>query len=310
MLPINPGSVQILLCLALALAGLLMTLVGWRARLLLVLPVIALPVFALWRLPPGGQYTSLAIMVIIGGAASAVIIGAALGMMLRATGLGRRWALRFGLMIAAGLAGVELYRQYVPPACRETLLAVKTAGQTLHIPPEMAPRLERQGKIRRFGSLERKGDFAALCRASRNGTRAVEQDRVWVSPAASATRLDTACSTSAPPAWCRAYRPGPYRHMKRVLVANDSAPAFPPAYWAPGGSPDIVRQGDLTGGSLCLRSRETSCYVWVPFGKGARATVSTDNLNPVFRDMPVDQARQMAAEALASTLRMLQTAPD
>lgn len=96
--------------------------------------------------------------------------------------------------------------------------------------------------------------------------------------------------------------------MGTILIALDTDPAIPSPYWKEGGTPKRDRQGDLTQGSVCLTpdaERKTECSVWRPFGEGARLTIRTNNQDPIFVDMPVDEAREMIRRARDITLAII-----
>ncbi len=101
----------------------------------------------------------------------------------------------------------------------------------------------------------------------------------------------------------------PYRHIGKILIAPESEPSFPMPYWREGGALEKERTGDLVEGSVCLLPDKddpvTQCWMWQPFGSGYRISVSTNNLDPEFTAMPIEDARDMILKVRDMTLEII-----
>lgn len=308
MFPINPSTSFFLLLIGVFLTSALALRFGWRWRLPLLAVAIGVPAAFLWSDPPTGEYAELGYVVLVIPTAVTLFVGAFCGSIAR---FAKVAPTRFasGTVILAGvLSGLLLWDQFVPSACLSTPLHVKISNSDLFIPAEMQPVIEISNSKYLFGFSDRKSGTAQLCWWGRNGTRAVEADSVWITPAASYDEMMTTCKGGEPPAWCSAYAPDPFRHIGKFLIGPESELPFPPYYWDEGGSLKKDKQGNLTEGTLCLLPEEgsvTQCWVWSPFGQGSRLTVSTLNTDKIFTDMPVEKARDMIAKARVMTLAII-----
>lgn len=300
MFPIDEPTLHILLLIGIFLSSALAMCFSWNWRVLLLFVAVCPPVALLWPDPPTGQYAGLKYILVIGASSAAMVIGVVVGSLLRRFAIAH-WVLG---AIAAVAAIFVLWHQYVPNACLGSPLPVRIAGVDLFIPPEMRARLEAGESVSTFGAMDRKSDYARLCRESRNGARAIEVDTIWLWPASTHAAMTTACSGSAPPAWCRSYSPDPYRHIGRVLIAPASHLGFPRDYWNSGSS-KYDKQGDLAEGSICLMSSVTQCWIWGPFGDDSRLIVSTSNLDKIFANMSVEEARDMIVKTREMTVSII-----
>ncbi len=310
MLPITPPTVFYLVLIGVALFSALAVAPQLRSqwRISWSLLATSLPAGLLLFDPPTGQYAGLGYLFVIVPSLVAALIGAICGGIMRfVTSEPSRSAAVLGIS-ASVLAGAVLWGQYVPSSCQERGLEVRIAGTTLRVPPEMQPRVENGDKISFFGWIDRKYSYARLCRMSQNGTRALDMDTVWITPATSHDEMTAACERDEPPAWCNGYLSEPYRRMVKVIIEPFSTPIEPTPYWPDGGSLKTDRQGDLTQGSICLLPNDdivTQCWTWAPFGDGSRLTVSTNNGDKIFAGMPVEQAREMVTKARDITLAII-----
>ncbi len=301
MFPLNSSTLFLLVLSGVLAATALAFRSRWPWRIPLLLLAIALPAGWLWRVSPAGEYAGLGYIIVIGASFCMMVFGAVWGgIMRRARCISPFMSAALPVIAFVSAAGFILWQQYIPRACLGKPLPVRIAGQILILPPELRPRLETGDSTGFFGRIERKADYAGFCRASRNGTRAIDVDVVWITPAANDKALTSACNANAPPAWCSGYAPDPYRHMGKIIIEPGSRLPLPLTYWKGGGSLRTERQGDLARGSVCLlpdTGRRTECWVWHPFGAGYRLTVSTSNLDPLFAGMPAEEARGMAERA-------------
>lgn len=298
--PLNPSTVFQLVLIGVALSAALAVQCGWRWRITLVFIMVALPAAFLWSEAPTGQYAGLAYLIVLGGAAIALVVGVIFGRALRIATIGTMFTFAVIFFVAASAAGLQLYRQHVPESCSGSPIHVRIAGKNLRIPPEMRPRLKNGDDIGHFGSVDRKSDFARFCRISENGTRPIDMDIVGLTPASSHSAMTATCSGDEPPNWCSIYSPEPYRFIGNILIAPEAEPGFHLPYWKEGGSLKKDRQGDLNFGSVCLlpnADSPTQCWAWQPFGEGSRLTISTNNLDRTFDGMPIEQAREMIRQA-------------
>lgn len=309
MFPLNPSTLFQLVLIGVVLSSALALRFGWRWRLPFLLLAIVLPIGLLWSDPPTGQYAGLAYIFVVGPSLVMLIFGAVLGSAVRFVRIAPLMSVAVMFISAGAFAGFVLWHQYVPSTCLETPIQVRIAGKTLHIPPELRPRLENGDSINHFGRTDRKSNYARLCRMSRNGARVIEMDTVWITPAANHEVMTAACKGNEPPSWCGGYSPDPYRRIGKILIAPEADPAFPLPYWRKGGSLKKDRQGDLIQGSVCLLPRadgRTECWIWRPFGDGSRLTISTNNLDQAFNDMPIEEAREMIRQAREMTLAIIE----
>ncbi len=309
MLPLNSPTVLFFALAGVALISALAFRFDWRVRAALILASLALPIGFLRLYPMTGEYAGLGYLIVILYHIAAFALGAGWGSVMRLVQASLLTSVAVPVIIAASFMGHGLWAQYVPNSCIENDLSVLIAEEILQLPPELRPRLESGSTVSFFGWLDGKSDFSKLCKLSRNGKRAIEMDVIRITPASNHTALTSLCKSDDKPEWCSHYSSNPYRHIGKVLFASKDTLGFPKPYWKEGGSLKKERTGDLNKGSVCLLPDEgvrTQCWVWQPFGKGARLTVSTNNLDPVFVDMPVDEARSMALQTLKTTLSIVQ----
>ncbi len=288
MFPVDELTFHILLLIGIFLSSALAMCFSWNWRIPLLFVAIGLPVALLWSDPLTGQYAGLTYILVIGASLATMVLGVVVGSLLRRFAIAH-WVLG---AIAAVAAVFVLWHQHVPNACLGAPLPVRIGGVDLIIPPEMRPRLEAGERVITFGSMDQKSSYAQLCRESRNGARPIEVDTIWLWPASTHTAMTRTCNGSTPPAWCETYSPDPYKHIRRILIAPASQPGFPRDYWK-SGSPNYDKQGDLIEGSICLMASVTECWIWGPFGHDSRLIVSTSNLDKIFTNMSVDDAREM-----------------
>lgn len=308
MFPLNSPTVFHLVLIGVVLSSALALQFGWRWRIPLVLLGIALPAGFLWSAPPIGEYAGLAYIIVAGASVGAFILGLVLGGAMRLVLPQALTSVAVLVFATAAFTGFELRQQYVPSACLKTPLQVRIAGTVLSLPPELRPRLENGKSIGHFGRSNRKSDFARFCRMSKNGTRVIDMDTVWITPASNHKVMTPACNVNEPPIWCNGYSSDPYRHIGKFLISSDAKPVIPLPYWREGGSLKTDRQGDLTQGSVCLLPDvdiRTQCWIWQPFGDGSRLTISTSNLDQTFDDMPIEEARKMIRQAREITLAII-----
>lgn len=308
MFPLDPRTVFNLILIGVALSSALVPQFGWRWRIPLLMLAIALPTGLLWSDPPSGQYAGLAYLAVGGASIVTLAIGVVLGGVMRLAPILHLRSLAVLVAAAGASAGFVLWHQYLPNTCLETPLQVRIAGKILHLPSELQSRLENIDDVAHFCRIDRKSDFARFCRIGGNGERVIDMDTVWITPASNYEDMTSACDVDEPPNWCSGYSSDPYRHIGKILIAPQTDPAFPLSYWQEGGSLEKDRQGDLTQGSVCLlpdADIRTQCWTWQPFGEGARLTVSTNNLNRIFDDMPIEDAREMLRQARDITLNII-----
>ena len=309
MFPIGSQAVFYLMLIGVALSSALALRFGWRWRIPLLLIAIALPTGFLWADPPTGQYAGLGYLFLGGAFIVALALGAGWGGVLRMVGIAPLASVVVFAVAAGATASFALWHQYVPSACLDTSLKVRISRRTLHLPPELRPRLERGNQIGHFGRIDRKSDFARFCRISRNGEQVIDVDTVWITPASNHESISSSCGVDEPPGWCGSYSAEPYRRIGKVLIAPKTDPAFPLPYWREGGSLKKDREGDLTQGSVCLLPNpdiRTQCWTWQPFGEDSRLTVSTNNLDRAFDDMPIEDAREIIRQARDITLSIIE----
>lgn len=308
MFPLNDPTIFSLVLAGVPLLSAWAFRFGWKVRIPLLIAALALPAGYLWSISPKGQYAGLGYILTIVPSLALLILGAGWGSVMRLARVSLTISILIPVILAGAFAGHVLWRQNVPSACLGKSLQVRVADETLTLPPELHPRLEKGRSISFFGSLDRKSGYARMCRASKNGAQEIDMDVVWITPISNYQRLTSVCEAVDVPDWCDGYSPYPYRHIGKVLIAPDTDPSFPMPYWREGGSLRKERQGDLTEGSVCLLSEDgsaTQCWVWQPFGNGSRLTVSTSNLDPAFVGMPVQQARDMTRQALGIVLSII-----
>ena len=309
MFPLNPSTILHLVLIGVVLSSALALRFGWRWRFPLLLLAIALPAALLFSDSPTGQYAVFRYIFVVTPSVVMLLFGAVLGSVVRYTRIAPLTSVVVLFFAAGAFVSFALWRQYVPSACLEKPLQVRIAGKTLHLPPEMRPRLENGFSIVYFGRTDKKSDYARLCRMSRNGARAVEMDTVWITPAANHEFMTATCKGNEPPAWCGSYTPVPYRHIEKILIASEATPYFPLPFWREGGSLKKERQGNLVQGSVCLLPEDTGpvthCWVWRPFGKGFRLTISSNNLDKAFIQMPAEEARELIRKARDMTLAIV-----
>lgn len=308
MLPLNDPTIFSLVLAGVALLSAVAFRFGWKVRAPLLLMALALPAVFLWSISPTGDHAGLGYVITIVPSIALLIVGAGWGSVMRLARVSLSISILIPVIVTSAYAGRALWNQYVPNACLGKPLQVRVAGETLSLPPELRPRLEKGRNISFFGRLDRKSGYSRICRVSRNGAQEIDMDVVWINPRSNYPRLTSACEADEAPDWCGVYSPYPYRHIGKVIIAPDTELDFPSAYWREGGSLRKVRQGDLTEGSVCLLFEDggaTQCWVWQPFGNGSRLTVSTSNLDPAFVGMPVQQARDMTRQALGIVLSII-----
>lgn len=309
MFPFNPETIFQLVLIGVALSSALAFRFGWRWRIPLLLVAIALPTGFLWSGPPTGQYAGLGYLLVGGISIIVLVFGAGWGGIMRLVGIAPLTSIVVTTVATTSTVSFALWYQYVPSACLDASLQVRIAGKSLHLPPELRPRLAKGNNIGHFGRIDRKSDFARFCRMSRNGARAIDMDTVLINPASNHRFMTSACNVDDPPDWCSNYSSDPYRYTGMVHIAPETEPAFPLPYWQEGGSIEKDRKGDLTQGSVCLlpdADIRTQCWTWQPFGEGARLTVSTNNLDRAFDDMPIEDAREMIRLARDITLNIIE----
>lgn len=309
MLPLNSPTVLFIAIASVALISALAFRFDWRVRAALILASLAPPLVFLWLYPMTGDHAGLGYLIVILYYIAAFALGAGWGSVMRLVQASQLTSVAVPVIVAASFVGHALWAQYVLNSCVENDLSVLIAEEVLQLPPELRPSLESGSAVDFFGRLDRKSDFSKICKLSRNGKRAIEMDVVWITPASNHATLTSLCKSDDKPEWCSHYSSYPYRHIGKVLFASEDTPGFSKPYWKEGGSLKKERTGDLNKGSVCLLPDDgvrTQCWVWQPFGKGARLTVSTNNLDPIFVDMPVDEARNMVLQALNTTLSIVQ----
>lgn len=309
MFPLNSPTVLYIALAGVALLSALAFQFGWRVRAPLILATLALPAGFLWLYPMTGEYAGLGYLIIILYYFAMFAVGAGWASIMRLAKVSQSVSVSVPVIVAASYIGYALWIQYVPSSCLESALHVRIAKESLHLNPNLRPRLERGDAANHFGRLDRKSGFSKICKLSQNGTRAIDMDVVWITPATNHAALTSLCESQNDPEWCGSYSSYPYRHIGKVLIATEDVLGFPKPYWNEGGSLKKERQGDLNQGSVCLLPDEgskTQCWVWQPFGEGSRLTVSTNNLDPIFVEMPVDEARDMALQTLKTTLSIVQ----
>jgi hypothetical protein len=300
MFPINPLTFFYLSLIGIFLSSTLAMGFSRRWRIPLLLVAISLPAALLWPNPPTGEYAGLAYILVIGPSIITMVFGIICGSNLRRLHIAP-WTVG---VIASAAAAFVLWHQYVPNACLGAPLQVRIAGSILFVPSEMQPRVEDGDSVNFFGRTDRKSSYARLCRIGHNGTRPIEVDTVWITPASNHTEMTATCNGSGSPVWCKAYSPDPYRRIGKVLIAPASQSGFPRSYWDSGSS-RYNKQGDLTEGSICLMSNVTQCWTWRPFGHDSRLIVSTNNLDETFTNMPVEEARDMIVKTRDMTLAII-----
>lgn len=309
MFPLNPPTVLQLVLIGVVLSSALAFRFGWRWRIPLLVLAIALPTGLLWFDPPTGEYAGLGYLLTGGLSIIMLALGTGWGGVMRLVGIAPLKSVAVFSAAAAAAVSFTLWHQYVPNACLDASLQVRIAGRTLHLPPELQPRLENGNNIGHFGRIDSKSNFARFCRMSRNGERVIDMDTVWITPASNHKSMSPACSVDEPPGWCSSYSAEPYRHIGKVLIAPETDPALPFSYWREGGSLKKDREGDLSQGSVCLLPNNdirTQCWTWQPFGEGSRLMISTNNLDRAFDDMPIELAREVIRQARDVVLNIVE----
>ncbi|WP_419738941.1 hypothetical protein [Ruegeria sp.] len=309
MFPLNSPTVFSIALAGVALISAIAFRFDWRVRAPLMLASIALPTGLLVYHPMVGQYAGQGYLIVILSCLAMFALGAGWGSVMRLVQVSPFISVSAPVIVTCAYTGHALWLQYVPKDCLKEDLHVRIAGEVVVLPPELKPRLEIGNSATHFGRMDRKSGFSKICRLSQNGTRAIDMDVVWITPASNHAALTSLCEGNDEPEWCGRYSSYPYRHVGKVLFATEDELGFPKPYWKEGGSLKKERQGDLKKGSICLLSDEgtkTQCWTWQPFGEGSRLTVSANNLDPIFVDMPVDEARNMALQALNTTLSIVQ----
>lgn len=298
--PINLTTWIFLSVIGTFFAAALALRLGWMWRVPLLFVAISFPALLLWAYVQAGNGPGLVHTLVVGSAILAIGLGSACGAVFRRLDV-PTYVLGIGAVAAAAFV---VWDQYIPDACLGKPLRVRVAGSLLVIPIEMRPRVANGNSSQIYGLIDRKSQYARLCRKGRNGIRRVDVDTVSISPASSYKAMTARCDGDHPPAWCKAYSPTAYRHIDQVLIAPASRLGFPRPYWGSEAS-KYDRQGDLVEGSICLKSNVTQCWIWVPYGDGSRLIVSTNNLDKTFIDMPVEEARELILKARDTTLGII-----
>jgi len=302
MFPIHVPNVFFLVLTGVALLSALAFSFGWKVRIPLLILALALLSWFWSTLPTSGDHYGLKYPLVLLPSAATFFVGAVWGLFMKKRSF---WVSVFVPVIFAGAyAGHVLWRQYLPEACLGKSLQVRVANEVMSFPPEVRSSFETNGAIYAFGSMEHKTSYAQLCRMSSNATQTIDVEALTIWPAAGFSRLTTACEAEDPPDWCGNYSEFPYRHMREVRIS--SRLGRPEYYWD--SSIANERLGSLTEGSICLLpedGRRTQCWVWQPFGDGLTLAIRTNNLDQIFDDMPVEQARNMTIEALITTLSIV-----
>lgn len=314
MFPLTQSTILILILIAaVALASIAALRKGWAQRLLLWAMAGTGPYIVLWLDPPVGEFAGLAYMLVGLYALGTLLVGSVLGWGLRYVRPSHAVAVLAVVILSA--AGFELGRQYVPEACLKRPLPVSIDNTDLHVPAVMRARIERADDKAFFGRKDRKYGTASLCRASDNGTSPVPIETLWITPAAHADQMSETCGPSGGatggPSWCQAFRHTPYQHIGSVILSTNPQRTAPVYYWERQiENLRSTKSGDLTKGWLCVQGgykNTTSCWLWEPYGSGdLRIMVETLNFDPVFQDMPVEDALKMASDAKTMIREILQ----
>jgi hypothetical protein len=281
---------------------------SWRWRVPLLLIAFFWPIWFLWTNPIVGEYAGLGYLLAGTTIFGAFVIGLILGGILRILGFHQVISVIVVVFCALCFVSYLLWNNFVPMACRDAGLSVYIAGKTVTVPTELQSRLETSDKISHFGRNDRKSDFSKLCRQSRNGSRAVDMDTIWINPASNYKRMAAACAMNEPPSWCETFSVEPYRRMGKIIIESDEKPPIPMPYWRPGGSLSIDRQGTLSEGSVCItpdKGSRTQCWIWQPFGDGSRLSVSTNTLDRTFDQMPIEEAKRMMLQTREMAVEIL-----
>lgn len=311
MFPLDQPTAYYLIQIGVLLFSSLAMQFGMRWGLLLLIVALAVPAGSLWYDPPSGEYAGLGYILKVIVSLVALAMGAFLGLAVRTACKASLTSVAVLFIINGALASLILWNQYIPSACLETPLQVQIAGRVMHLPSEMRPIIERGKSTGFFGRADRKSDSSWLCRKGRNGSKIIDVDTVSINPVSSHKTITQACKSDEPPTWCNSYSPEPFRRIGEIRIAPVTDRAFPMSYWTtPSGSLKKDRQGDLTRGSVCLSPDPkhgplTQCWIWQPFGDGARLTVSTYNLDPIFNDMPIEEAREMIRNVRKMALEII-----
>lgn len=308
MFPLTEPTLFQLAFIGVAVSGALAVQFGWqRCRFLILLAAVP-PSAVVLSDPPSGQLAELVYFFAVVWFVVALAIGATIGGALRFAGIGRLRSVGAIVVIAAGAAAFHLHQQFIPSACLGSPFQVEIAGETLGIPPEMTPRLKAGDDIYRFGRMDRKLEYAQFCRMSQNGTRSVDVDTVWLTPASNHRTMSVACNADDAPTWCSTYDPEPYRYTLMIRIEPDAEPGVHLLHWTEGGLPERHREGDVIEGSVCLLSENgfaAQCYAWQPFGDRARLTVTShhfggalgQNHGPSFEELTSDEVQEIMRQA-------------
>lgn len=310
MFPLSTQAIFLFILIGIAFSSALVMRFGLRRCFPLLLLAIILPIAMSWSDLPTGEHASLAYAIMAGFYLAALFLGGVFGSGMRYARLSSLKSVVALTALAGAFAGFALWNQNVPSACLNKALPVRIAGKTIYLPLELRPRLENGHSINFFGRADRKSDHAQLCRMSRNGTRAVKMDTVWITPVARYEAMNTTCAVNKPPAWCGSYSPEPYRRISRFIITSEDETNFLKVYWNEGRSPKKDRKGDLVDGSVCLLSDDTNqptqCWIWRPYGTNSRLTVRAVNLDQPPSAMSVEGAREMIGVATDMTLDIIE----
>jgi hypothetical protein len=299
MFPISQPAEFYLIQITVLLISALAMQFGWRRGLALVVIAVAIPTGHLWINPPTGQYAGLGYFIRVIAPLSAMVGGIGLGWVVRRICKSLLFSITVLFAIYGALAGSMLWNQYIPNACLKAPLLVQISGRVLHLPVEMRPVVKKGEKTGFFGRADRRSEGGWLCREGRNGTKIIDVDTVSISPVSSQNTMTAACVSNKPPKWCDRYSPKTFSTISGFKIGPASEHTFPMPYWTtPNGSLLKDLQGDLIKGSVCLTPNPkhetlTQCWIWEPFGDGTMLTVRTHNVDPIFKNMPIGEAREM-----------------
>ncbi|NNE79333.1 MAG: hypothetical protein HKN18_03580 [Silicimonas sp.] len=306
MFPFDQKTEFHLLLTLIALGAAVAVQAGSRLRLLLLCAIFGLLAIFFQANPMEGDHAGLGYLIVVGGSTIAMVIGLCWGWLLRFIRSPAKASMIWVLAPMVALAVFIVWNQTVSPTCTE--ITARIGGREVALPVEMRPRLERGPVIGHFGRLDRKTDFARYCRQARTGSRVIEQDVIWLTPASNYKTLSARCGGENAPDWCAVYSSEPYRHAHQILIQSDPKRALSMPWWN-STSPRAVSLGDLTEGSLCLLPHApgamTECWVWRPFGEGFLISARSWGFDEVFRDLDPDSARAILHEGIDTALAIM-----
>ncbi|MCO4824658.1 MAG: hypothetical protein KC451_07380 [Amylibacter sp.] len=309
MFPLGEPTILPLMLLATALFSALVFAISKPQRLACLFAALAIPMVWIWLVPPVGNHAGLVFLVTIGLSITALLVGAAVGIMVYSTGISSRKSVAILIFIAGSVAGYTLWIQFIPTACLEKPLQVRIAGKTLSIPAAMQTYFTIGEKKLHFGNVEKKTQSAQICKMSQNGTQAIDIDTLWIEPSKTYKIMSRACNVETIPVWCKNYRQKPYSSLKKISIKPIVNSAHELSRWTKNKTPTTDPQGDANRGSFCYvpsPGRSPECREWQPFGEDFRLMLEIQHLDPMLMGATMETTREIMHEAGNMTLTILE----